>query len=122
MNYLLVGAAVGIIWALSFYTDRVFGEKPKPSFKDVLPGVCPYLYEGKILIPCSPGKVFHLHHWMSAMCVGLVLVFMFNTCGSECVGDTGMFFMGFCSVLFLEGLRYEDSMRLIEPNPCTNLP
>ena len=118
MKYALVGVVLGLIWVCVFYTDWLLGYQPRPSFRDLFYGACPYFYNGQVLIPLSKRRVLHVHHWVTAAVCALVVISVALCRGQEKLGDLATVAVGFFTVLFLEGLRYKDALIFVEPNPC----
>ena len=98
----MINFTVGLILAL-IYSILVFpknvGECPKIS-----PTIYPILYKGMIFLPYGK-KSFHIHHWIIAF---FFCLYFYNK---------NQYIYGFSLGLLLQWLTYNDSYKIISPNP-----
>lgn len=78
------------------------GSEPK-----INPTVYPLVYRGMIIIPMNKVNAIHLHHWIWYLfiCVTSIFVYIPNIV------------IGFSIGLFIQGIKYKDSLNLICKNP-----
>ena len=97
--------------ALGIFTSFVYsvlilpnneGTEPK-----INPTIYPLMYRGMIIIPYNKVKAIHLHHWIwyFSICIISMFVYIPNMV------------TGFSLGLFIQGIRYKDSLSFICKNP-----
>ena len=97
--------SIGLI--ISFFYSVLILPKNEGIEPKINPTVYPVLYRGMIIIPYNKTNAIHLHHW----------VWYFSIC------TIGIFFYipnivtGFSLGLFIQGIRYKDSLTFICKNP-----
>lgn len=72
----------------------------------IKPTIYPVLYNGMIIIPFNPIAI-HLHHWVICFFICLASIFI----------KIPTILVGFSFGLFLQGIAYNDSLRLLCDNP-----
>lgn len=78
------------------------GSEPK-----IKPTVYPLVYRGMIIIPYSNVNAIHLHHWIWYFSIYVISLFVYIP----------HIVIGFSIGLFIQGIRYKDSLNLICKNP-----
>ena len=98
----MINFTVGLILALIYsilVLPKNVGEYPKIS-----PTIYPFLYKGMVFIPYGKNSL-HIHHWIIAF---FICLYFYNK---------NQYIFGFSIGLLLQGLTYNDSYKIISPNP-----
>lgn len=99
--YFFLGICLSIIYSY-FILPRKSGSNP--SIKITL---YPILYNGMIIIPYNYHTAFHLHHWIFYLFICISSIFM----------NIPTIIIGFSFGLFIQGILYDDSFKIICNNP-----
>ena len=78
------------------------GAEPK-----INPTVYPLLYRGMIIVPYNRVNAIHLHHWVWYFAIWVISLFVYIP----------NIVTGFSIGLFIQGIRYKDSLTFICENP-----
>ena len=97
----LIGIFIGIVYTY-FVLPKKEGNEPK-----INPTFYPFLHKGMIIIPYSYEKALHIHHWMFCLLICILALII----------DIPAMFTGFCFLLLIQGLTYEDSFDIVCENP-----
>lgn len=100
----MINIIIGLVIAL-FYSI-FFLPKHANFLPRIDPTIYPIMFKGMILIPISKKKALHIHHWIISLAL---LIFLFS------VKSFGILF-GTVLGLFIQGLFYKDSFKIIESN------
>ena len=81
---------------------------PKKGLNPVInPTFFPIIWNGMIIIPFSPTKAIHIHHWILCFLIVIASQFIYIS----------PIIVGFSFGLFLQGILYEDFGVFICDNP-----
>ena len=97
--------AVGLF--ASFVYSVLILPNSEGSVPKINPTVYPLMYRGMIMIPYTNVNAIHLHHWIWYFSICVISMFVY-------IPDI---VIGFSIGLFIQGIRYKDSLRLICKNP-----
>ena len=104
MSYFLVGFIIAGVYIIIVYPINS-GECPK-----IETTIYPIFYKGMIIIPYNNTKAIHIHHWLV-----FLFIFIFNL-----IFQHIQIISGFCIVLVIQGLSYNDRFNFICNNPYSN--
>ena len=101
MFLFVVGFFVSYVYSVLILPNSE-GSDPK-----IKPTVYPLVYRGMIIIPYNKVNAIHLHHWIWYFFICLISMFVYIP----------NMVIGFSIGLFIQGIRYKDSLSLICKNP-----
>ena len=101
MLFIFIGLFVSSVYSFWILPDNE-GSEPV-----INPTIYPLLYKGMIIIPYNEINAIHLHHWVVYLFICVTSFFYYIP---EII-------TGFSFGLFIQGIRYNDSLNFICSNP-----
>ena len=101
MLLIFVGLFVSSVYSFWILPDNE-GSEPV-----INPTIYPLLYKGMIIIPYNKVNAIHLHHWVVYFFICVISIFFYIP----------EILTGFSLGLFIQGIKYKDSLNFICSNP-----